>query len=61
MEVSELVAVVGVFVGGAIFIVGFDKRPRLNGHNKVYKRRLKSRMAMGVALAVAGAVYLIKG
>jgi len=60
MEVFELLAVIAVFVGGAIFIVGFDKRPRLNGHDNVYKRRLKRWMALGVALGVAGAVYLIR-
>ena len=61
MEVFELIAAVSIFAGGITFASGFDKRPRLDGHNEVYKRRLKLRMAMGVALGVAGAVYLIKG
>ena len=60
MEVFELVAALTIFAGGTIFAVGFDKLPRLNGHDNVYKRRLKRWMVTGVALCVAGAVYLIK-
>ena len=60
MEVFELVAALTIFAGGTIFAVGFDKRPRLNGHDKVYKRRLKRVMAIGIALCVAGGVYLLR-
>lgn len=58
--IYQLVAAIAIFFGALIFGNGWDDRPRLNGHKEVYKRKLKRKMAIGVALCIAGAVYLIK-
>ena len=60
MEVIfQIMAGMAIFSGGQIFMQGWDKRPRLDGHNEVYQRRLKRNMATGIAIAVCGFAYFI--
>jgi hypothetical protein len=57
--IYQIFAGLSIFLGALIFGNGFDKRPRLNGHNEVYKRRMKRFMATGIAMAVLGLSYFI--
>ena len=58
--IFQIIAALAIFMGALIFGNGYDKRPRLDGYNEVYKRRLKLRMVMGVALACCGLAYFIR-
>ena len=57
--IYQIIAALVIFLGALIFGNGYDDRPRLDGHDKIYKRKLKRRMAIGVALCLGGAWYLI--
>ena len=59
--ILQIIAALAIFLGALIFGNGYDDRPRLDGHNEVYKRKLKRNMAIGIALCIGGAIYLIKG
>ena len=58
--ILQIIAALAMFLGALIFGNGYDDRPRLNGHNKSYRRKMKRLMAIGVALFLGGAWYLIK-
>ena len=56
--IIQIIAALAIFIGALIFGNGYDDRPRLNGHNKSYRRKMKRLMALGVSLSLIGSGYL---